>query len=1058
MKPFIICKLIIVGFLLKTGAVFASEVKTDPISSQKKAEIKISGAVIGKDNLPLAGATVTIKGTNQSTTTKQNGTYELVSKESSGIIVVTFVGYQSKEIPFSGGGIYNVSLEPVPDAMEEVVVIAYGTVKKQDLTGSVGLVDMDDLTKAPVASFTEALAGRVAGVQVSTNDGQPGSSQQIVIRGAGSLTQSNAPLYVIDGFPMEDFDASSLNPEDISSITVLKDASATALYGARAANGVIVVETKKGKVSKPIIDIKSTLGYQDIRKQLDVMDPYEFVKYQYELNPETTNRLYLTEGRTIDSYKEIPGINWQDHVFRTALNQNHNISIRGGVNGTRYSVSGSIFDQKGVIINSGFKRHQWRLSLDQDISKKIQMGVIANYANSTADGLPVSGGTNNVSDYLFYNTWGYRPVTGGDDNDLLSEIVDDDIINANQIRVNPLLTAKNTYNKFIVKNISINAYATYKITKDLVLKVNAAKSEKNQRNEVFYNSQTSKGSPKNPVNSRGVNGRISFAEFNNWSNENTLTYNKTFHKVHKLNVLGGFSMSGSTRDNYGYSSQLLPNESLGMSGLDQGTPLSLTASTSKSTLMSFFSRINYGYKSRYLFTGTIRADGSSKFAPANRWGYFPSGAFAWNMTEENFLKSVSVLSTSKLRVSYGHTGNNRVGDFDYLPGLNMPANITASFNNGTPSSAVIFENLGNENLKWETTRQWDIGYDLGLFKDRVRVTVDLYRKTTFDLLLNAQLPYTTGFATAFKNIGKVRNEGLEFGFNTVNVKTSKFTWESSFNIAFNRSEVLELVEGQNKRFSSALFAAQYDNSPLWVAEIGKPISVFNGFVFDGVYQYEDFNSPNPGTYILKAEVPTNGNPRESIKPGDIKYKDLNNDGVVNTLDQTTIGRAIPLHVGGFNNNFSYKGFSLNLFFQWSYGNKIYNANRLLMDGNALMIANLNQFATYENRWTPENPSNEYFRTGGQGPLGYHSSRVLEDGSYLRLKTLSLSYHVPNNLIKRLYIKDLLLQASAQNLLTFTNYTGMDPEVSVRNSALTPGFDYSAYPQAQTIMFGVKATF
>lgn len=1035
----------------------AGEIGQNVSNTEKQLTWKISGKITDSGGKPLPGAGISVKGTNQSTIANAKGDYLLNVPQRPGVMVISFIGFKSSEVAFSSSGIFNFTLQEAANSLDGIVVIGYGAVERKDLTGSVSQVDMNDLKQAPVSSFTEALAGRVAGVQVSSNDGQPGSAQQIIIRGAGSLTQNNSPLYVIDGFPIEDFQASSLDPNDIESLNILKDASATAIYGARAANGVVVVETKKGKIGKAVVDVNSSLGYQDIRKQMNVMNPYEFVKYQIELNPAEASRLYLSDGKSLDSYKDIEGISWQDQVFRTALTQIHNVSVRGGTSQTRYSVSGSIFDQNSVIINTGFKRYQARVSLDQEISKKIEIGLIANFSNSTAFGIPVADGNNDVSNYLFYNTWGYRPVSGSG-TDLLTEEVDEDVINPNQIRINPVITAKNAHNKNIIKNLFANFYSTYKITNELKLKVTAGTSSRDTRNEAFYNSLTPKGSPLNPLNSRGINGGISFFGINNWSNENVLTFNKTIRRKHKINVLAGFSLQGAKSDGYGYSSQLLPNEELGIPGFDQGVASNLIAQESRNTLMSFFNRINYNYRSKYLFTATFRADGSSKFAEGNRWGFFPSGAFAWNMISEKFMKSFRVISSSKLRLSYGLTGNNRVGDFSYLPSLNLPATVTVSFNNATPSSALIFNGLGNKNLKWETTKQLDVGYDLGMFKERIQLTADYYRKTTDDLLLNAQLPFTTGFSNAFKNIGKVRNEGFELSLNTTNVKTKSFSWESNFNISFNRSEVLELTEGQNKLFSQALFSSFYDNSPLWVAEIGKPVASFHGFIFDGVYQFEDFNNPSPGVYQLKPELPYHGGSRNAIKPGDIKYRDLNGDGIITDLDQTIIGRAIPLHIGGFSNNFSYKGFSLNVFLQWSYGNKIYNANRLLLDGNALLIRSVNQFASYENRWTPENASNENFRSGGQGPFGYHSSRVLEDGSYLRLKTISLGYSLPTRLLKSLYLSNLTIHASAQNLLTLTNYSGMDPEVSVRNSALSPGFDYSAYPNAQTFVFGLKASF
>jgi TonB-linked SusC/RagA family outer membrane protein len=427
------------------------------------------------------------------------------------------------------------------------------------------------------------------------------------------------------------------------------------------------------------------------------------------------------------------------------------------------------------------------------------------------------------------------------------------------------------------------------------------------------------------------------------------------------------------------------------------------------------------------------------------------------MTTEPFMKAMPFVSNSKLRLSYGRSGNNRIGNYDTYNSISFDNRVNGvSFNNGVPLTSAWLSDLGNAALKWETIATSNIGYDLGLFGNRVELTAEVYRKTTNNLLLNAQIPYISGYSTSTKNIGKIKNEGLEFSLNTVNIKTPSFKWESNFNISFNRSKILALTE------SSTLFSSVsggFSPAPnLWAAKVGQSISVFHGYVFDGVYQFEDFDSPAPGTYSLKLNVPTNGNTRAAIRPGDIKYRDLNGDGVVNAFDQTVIGRAEPIHTGGFSNNFSYKGLSLNVFFQWSAGNDIFNGNRLVFEGNSQYAYHTNQFASWANRWTPENPSNKYFRVGGQGPTTYGSSRVIEDGSYLRLKTVSLAYQIPPRFISKLYLKSLAVQASAQNLVTWSNYSGLDPEVSVKSSALTRGFDYSAYPHAQTIVFGLNATF
>src|SRR5690606_33479476 len=406
--------------------------------------------------------------------------------------------------------------------------------------------------------------------------------------------------------------------------------------------------------------------------------------------------------------------------------------------------------------------------------------------------------------------------------------------------------------------------------------------------------------------------------------------------------------------------------------------------------------------------------------------------------------------------SYGNTGNNRVGDFDVNPRL---AQVLSgySFNNQTPLGAVYVSAMGNSVLKWEKTSIVDVGYEVGVFDDKATLEVSVYRKITDDLLLNATLPPSTGFGSAFKNIGKLKNQGIEFTVLTDNIRTESFSWQSNFNISFNKNEIMELTRGQQSLLTNATYVSQF-NSPLYTAEIGKPAGMMIGFVWDGNYQYEHFDSPSPGVYVLKNSVPTNGANRNTIQPGDIKYKDLNGDGIVNINDKAIIGRGQPIHMGGFSNNFMYKGLSLNVFFQWSYGNDLYNANRLTLEGNSNGWAHVNQFASYVNRWSPENQTNANYRTRGQGPIGMHSSRVVEDGSYLRLKTVSLSYAIPTRWIQSLYLSNLSVDVAAQNLLTWTNYSGMDPEVSTRNNVLTPGYDFSSYPQAKTVVFGLKAGF
>lgn len=1038
---------------------------------------KIEGYVTSDDGEPLIGVNVIEVGTTNGTITDIHGFYSLELTEQKSSLSFTYVGFEGQEVAVGDQSMVNVVLVEETSSLDEVVVIGYGTQRRGDITGSVSEVDVDDLLKAPVASFDQALAGRIAGVQVSSaEDGQPGEGMNIVIRGANSLTQDNSPLYVIDGFPIENPETAGINPEDIESITILKDASATAIYGSRAANGVIVIESKKGKMGSPVVTINSSYGFETVPKTMDMLTPYEFVEYQIERYGDTgmarytpadlptSSPYYDPTGRTLDTYRNISGLDWQNHLFKRGPVHNHRFSIRGGTRETRYSISGSIFDQNAIIVNTGYKRYQGRISLDQWINNKIRIGVNANYSDQLGYG-QILGRTSatsetTISGYLLYSVWGYRPVTGRDigDDYLLDEIIDDEIEDASSdFRINPIVSAMNTLRERKTKTTTANAYLTYDIIDDLQLKITAGFTDTDYQNNAFYNSKTVRGTPLRPNNINGVNGSIRNTQRSEWVNENTLTYNKRFKRVHRLDLLAGMTHQSIRNETDGFSANQVPNEELGLYGLSQGIPLQTYSGATENRLQSFLARVNYSYRSKYILTATMRADGSSKFAPGNRWGYFPSAAFAWRLKSENFMRNISEISEAKLRVSYGVTGNNRVTDFAYLPSIEWNDLASYSFNN-TRYFGVNMGSLGNPNLKWESTAQMDIGFDLGLFNERVNFVFDWYRKTTHDLLLNAQLPYTTGYSNAYKNIGKVRNEGVEFTLNTINFNNKDFAWESSFNISFNKNRILELADDQTNMLSRIRsFVTRMAQEPLYIAEVGKPSAMFYGLIWDGVYQYSDFDEPSPGVYILKNNVPTNGDLRSVIQPGDIKYRDLNGDGVVDANDKTVIGRGLPVHIGGLTNNFSYKGFDLNTLFQWSYGNDLMNANRLIFEGNITNVHHFNQYASWKDRWTPDNPSNTIHRVGGGGPQ-VMSSRTIEDGTYLRLKTVSLSYRLPQSILNKIKVSSLSVSLTAHNLHTWTNYSGMDPEVSVHNTVLTPGFDFSAYPHARTLTLGTIIRF
>jgi TonB-linked SusC/RagA family outer membrane protein len=1020
----------------------------------------ITGRVTNSKSEPIKVVSIGVKGISIGTVTDETGHYSLRIPATNGTLIFSSIGYANQEAPINGRNEINIILKPESSTLDEVVVVAYGSVKKKDLTGSVAQVNMPDFHAAPVTSLDQALAGRVAGVQVSNSDGQPGSNANIVIRGLSSITNGTSPLYVVDGFPLVDGNLNSINPSDIESIEVLKDASASALYGSRASAGVIIVTTKRGKAGAPQVTYDAYYGIQEDPKEIPLMNSYNYLKMAYEIDPTDITTEYFVNGLTLNSYQNAPSIDFEKLVFRVAPYQNHNLAVRGGNDKTQYSISTNIQDQDGVIVNSGFKRYQGRFTLDQKVNDKLKVGINANYAYSLSNGTAVSAGSFSQTTNILYGVWGYRPVSPPGVN--LVDLANDPGLpfgnTSSDYVTNPLLDMENRINLSKNTGITANAYAEYSILPNLVLRVTGGVTNTLIETDALYNANTSQGGL---YSNTGPNGSIYFGSSNSLLNENTLTYTKAFNQDNHLNILAGFTNQVANTANHGFAATGIPNNDILAQGLDalSDAPVGATTNTSTSSrwaLESYLARVNYDYKSTYLLTGTFRTDGVSRFAPGDKWGYFPSAAFAWRMINEDFMKQLTFLSDAKLRISWGATGNSNVGDFAYLTQITFPVANSYSYDNGTPSPGSIINTLGNAALKWETTYQTDIGYDVGFFNERISLTFDYYKKIIDNLLLNAQLPYTTGVSNAYENIGKMQNSGLEFSLNTINIQSRKFSWTSNFNISFNRNKVLALANNQQYMTSNISWNTNYNNSSPYIAVVGQPLGQMYGYVFGGVYQYSDFNKLPNGTYLLKPNIPTNGNARANIKPGDEMIKDLNGDGVINSYDQTVIGNGLPKYVGGFSNNFTYKGFDLGIFLQWSVGNDILNANDLVFNGGA-NNGFTNQYATYENRWEPTNPSNIYPRIGGV-LAGDYTSNVIEDGSYLRVKTVSFGYTFTQSVLNVLDIKRLRVYASAQNLFTITKYPGEDPDVSTHNSALTPGFDYSAYPNARTIVFGLSAGF
>jgi len=1041
---------------------------------------KISGKVTDTNGEPVAGVVVNYPGTGIAAMTDSKGAFQIERKSGSnlefsclGMITVTVkVGsQQSVEVTMRDD---SVSLEGA-----EVVSIGYGSVARRDLTGSVASVNMSDALKMPAPNFDQAIAGRVAGVVVTTGDGAVGAEAKITIRGNNSLTQSSEPLYVIDGFPSESSLATALNPADIESIDVLKDASATAIYGARGANGVIVITTKTGQEGKPAVNFSASWSGSEIANKVKLMGAYDFVVLQQDLQDamsltsESHNfyfKGYDSAGALVydyytpEDYRGADSIDWQDRVYRKSLTQNYNISVSGGNKkaGNRYNLNFSALDQDGILVNSNFKRYQAKLNIIQKVGERAEADFRFSYSNGTTNGVTPTDAQASyaASGWLIYSIWGYRPVKplyqGSLSDDFENSMVDTGAANANDYRFNPALTVRNEHRKKVQGYLNISAAFTYNITDDLKLRVSGSYMSNQIRREEFNGKQTYSGYEGSP-SGQGVNAALYFYDTRTLLNDNTLTYTKTFARNHHLQALAGFSLQSQKSGFNGLRATQLTTEALGMQGIYTGEYQNVTPYQRDWSMMSSLARIIYNYKYVYYLTVSARADASSKFPTHNRWGYFPSGSFAWAFCREPWMNDKSWLSNGKLRLSWGMTGNNRTTTpYDFYSQVTTTPGSANSYDyvfNGEIIQGYYPSNMANKNLKWETTGQTDLGLDLAFLDNRIKLTADVYLKNTRDLLLAATLPGSSGFTSAMINVGSMQNKGLELTLDVTPVKTRDFQWTSSFNIAFNRNTVTALSNNQYSLISTVTWDTQYSSQYPYITQVGKPSGMMYGFIYLGTYKESDFQS---GVF-LKDGIPYLENiGRDKVKPGDPRYKDINGDGVINDNDRTIIGCGQPLNTGGWNNTLVWKGFDLNIFCQWSYGNDVLNANRLVFE-NAY-TSYLNQFASMADRWhATRNPDSDIPRVHANG-MYYYSSRVVEDASYLRLKNVSLGYTFSPKIFMSAGIRSVRAFVSADNILTLTSYSGPDPEVSTRNSVLTPGFDWSAYPRAKSITAGINMNF
>ena len=1050
----------------------------------------VTGTVTADSGEPLPGATVNLKGTKTNTTTNSAGHYSiLVPATGKPVLVYSYVGSEDKEVNVGSRTNIDISLILGASKLNDVVVVGYGTVRRKDLTGSVSSISSKDLKDIPINSAEEALAGRLAGVQVTGSEGSPDAQVQIRVRGGGSITQDNSPLYVVDGIIVDNA-LSTLSPQDIESIDVLKDASATAIYGARGANGVVIITTKGGHRGKSTVSYNGYVGFQKIRKELDVLNPYDFVLYQYERsrgssqNEQTFLDTYGT-WNDLSLYKQAPFVDWQNQVFgRSAFMQTHNVSVSGGGEKTQFNLSLTYNKNDAVMLNSDYNRKLVNFRLNHEVSDKFKVGFNVRFDNQVINGAgasnPGSSGLNFLRQavrYIPYLSPGQEIANY--DPELISETSGNGLY-----IVNPLLLINNQYKRQYQTLAGLSGYADYTIAKFLSFRTTIGFDYHDYTTNSYDDSLSS-----NSI-SNGSGMPIATVQTSNtqsFDNSNVFTFtnrrfNGDFNKNNIFDVIAGQetyevrNKSNTIIQRYfplGTSAEkALGNLNLASppTGILEPAP---TSSQDVQRISSFFSRINYSYKDEFLASLSLRADGSSVFAPGRQWGYFPAGSFAWKVSNEKFMQSLGpFISNVKLRLNYGEAGNNRIQSFLFLTQFNTSQNYYGLQNQLV--TAFGSAALANSLLTWESNISRNVGLDFSLFNNHVQISADYYRNKTKDLLVAVPVPTTSGYTTQIQNVGSTSNNGFELQLNSSIVQKKNFTWNASFNISFNQNKILSLGR-QNSYLQSSGWAGGA-NPADYIVKVGAPVGSMYGLINDGFYKVDDFDyDANTQTYTLKPGVPNDISVTGlTPQPGIIKYKDLNGDSLVNYNDDATIiGNANPKFFGGLNQQFTYKNFDLSIFVNFQYGNDIFNDNKIEFGSGYTPNANL--LAIEKNRWRtvdengnvvtdPKaladlNKNATLWRPITTGSAFYPQSYAVEDGSFLRLNNITLGYTLPQSLTQKIKIQRFRAYITLNNLAVLTNYSGYDPEVNTRRSTpVTPGIDFSAYPRSTSYIFGINATF
>ncbi len=995
---------------MQYGLLLLSTLLCHQAAAQSK---QLTGTVrSAEDDAVLPGVAILIEGNAKGTITDINGAFSLEVMEED-VLIISYLGYETQKITVGSRSVLNVSLNLDLKTLEEIVVVGYGSVKKSDLTGSVSTVKSQDITAYPILSATQALQGRAAGVQIqSNNGGQPGSDLSVRIRGGTSINATSDPIFVVDGF----VGAELPPPEDIASIEVLKDASATAIYGSRGANGVIMVTTKRGQNGPVTIDFNSSYSIQQTTNSLDLLGGEDFANYQQEFGD------YAFQGSNTD---------WQDIIFQQGFIANNQLSLRGGSEDIKFYVGGTYYDQEGIVVGSDYNRYSFNSNVDIEATEKLKVGVSLYARRSETNGVRTqegSGGSGQAG--VIGSSFRFNPDLGvfNDDGTLTRSFLGGEIDN-------PYALATEYQRERITDRFQANVYGEMKILEWLSFKSTLGIGTTNWREGEFW--------PTTLVFGEDAQGTVDLEtrKLSSFLSENYFTINKNYDS-HEITWITGYSFQKDTREDIETSNSGFVSNSGSFWALDQGSnPGTPVSNYSETIIKSYYSRVNYSAFGKYKLTFTTRFDGASNFSENNKWAFFPSAAVAWNIVEEPFMESLDFLSELKLRTSYGLVGNQAIPAYGSLATLDPTYSIVPGQN------ALRVGELENSQLTWETTSQLDIGLDIGLLDGRLFLSADYYDKETSDLLFERQLPGYVGVANQVQNIGTNQNRGFEFTINSKNM-VGDFSWSTDFIFSSNRNKVLSLPDSVEFYGENPGHLTLDDNSQLLLE--GQPIGVFYGYVYDGIYQ-------NGDTFI-----PGTGFEQEA---GGERFKDISGpngvpDGVLDANDRTIIGDPNPDFTWSLNNTFQYKNFDLNIFIQGVHGNDMLSYTLMELE---TFSGNSNVTAKALNRWRPENPNTDVPKANSSRSFRV-SDRFIYDASYIRLKNLVIGYTLPKAILDKINIRKLRVYASAQNIYTLTDYPGLDPEVGYENAGNSQdgnrnlGLDYASYPNVKSYTFGINLGF